>query len=396
MGVYRTPGVYIEPAGERIQRLDRVETGICAFVGVTAKGPVNDPQRFDNYAKFENVFGDDGGYTAHAVRGFFDNGGAHCVVVNVARKDGRAITPDDFIGGRGTAARGLRMLEDVEDVDLLACPDIMRFYRQSPGFMKQEDLRAVQDAMLTHCAKRYDRFAILDCPPGLNLREAAAWKKNYDSSFGALYYPWVIVREGTAAGPPIPPSGHVAGMTAKADRTEGVFRAPANILIEGIVDIDTRVNRRERDVLFENHVNGLYPFPARGVRVWGARTLSSDPAWRHIPVRRLFQMVRRSIDRYAQWVVFEPNEPRLWKQLQRTISGFLFEVWKEGGLVGETQNEAFYVKCDDETNPPEQQERGELVCEIGLSPVKPAEFLVVRIHQWTREATDEDKEAAGG
>src|SRR5688572_6137936 len=113
MGVYRTPGVYIEPAGERFHLLNRVETGICAFVGVTAKGPVNDPQRLDSWDSFEAIFGDDGGYTTRAVRGFFENGGGHCVVLNVARKDGRAITPDDFIGGRGQQARGLRLLEDV-------------------------------------------------------------------------------------------------------------------------------------------------------------------------------------------------------------------------------------------------------------------------------------------
>jgi phage tail sheath protein FI len=139
-------------------------------------------------------------------------------------------------------------------------------------------------------------------------------------------------------------------------------------------------------------VNTLVAFPGRGIRAWGARTLSSDAAFNQINVRRLFILIRKSVERFAQWVVFEPNEPSLWKKLTRPIESFLYEQWQKGALLGASHDEAFYVKCDEETNPSEARDAGELVCEIGLAPVRPAEFIVVRIHQWTRERTDADKD----
>jgi phage tail sheath protein FI len=154
------------------------------------------------------------------------------------------------------------------------------------------------------------------------------------------------------------------------------------------------VRKRERDQAFDRRVNTLMPFIGRGIRIWGARTLSSDAAFAQINVRRLFILVRKSVEKYAQWVVFEPNEPTLWKKIARTVDVFLGDLWKQGALVGATQDEAYYVKCDEETNPPEARDAGELVCEIGIAPVKPAEFIVVRIHQWTRERTDAGQEAA--
>jgi len=154
------------------------------------------------------------------------------------------------------------------------------------------------------------------------------------------------------------------------------------------------VRKRERDVCFDHRINTLIAFPGRGVRVWGARTLSSDPAWVHINVRRLFILIRKSVERYAQWVVFEPNEESLWKKIVRSVENFLDDLWTQGALVGGSREDAFYVKCDEETNPPESRDAGQLVIEIGVAPVKPAEFIVVRIHQWTRERTDADKEEA--
>ena len=153
-----------------------------------------------------------------------------------------------------------------------------------------------------------------------------------------------------------------------------------------------RVRKRDRDVCFDHRVNTLCSFPGRGIRIWGARTLSSDQAFMHINVRRLFILIRKSIERYTQWVVFEPNEPSLWKKIVRSCETFLQDLWRDGALLGGDKEEAFYVKCDEETNPPEARDVGQLVCEIGISPTKPAEFIVVRIHQWTRERTDEKAE----
>jgi phage tail sheath protein FI len=190
----------------------------------------------------------------------------------------------------------------------------------------------------------------------------------------------------------MPPSGHIAGSIARADGIDGVHRAPANQPIEGLVDVSQRVRKRDRDVCFDHRVNTLAAFPGRGIRIWGARTLSSDPAFVHINVRRLFILIRKSIERYTQWVVFEPNEPSLWKRIVRSCEAFLSDLWRDGALLGGSAEEAYYVKCDEETNPPEARDVGELICEIGISPTKPAEFIVVRIHQWTRERTDADKE----
>jgi phage tail sheath protein FI len=156
------------------------------------------------------------------------------------------------------------------------------------------------------------------------------------------------------------------------------------------------VRKRDRDVCFDRRVNTLVAFPGRGIRAWGARTLSSDTAFNQINVRRLFILVRKSVERFAQWVVFEPNEPTLWKRLTRPIEAFLYEQWQKGALLGASQEQAFYVKCDEETNPPETRDAGQLVCEIGIAPVRPAEFIVVRIHQWTRERSDAAVEPAAG
>jgi len=247
--------------------------------------------------------------------------------------------------------------------------------------------------MIDHCEKMHDRFCILDPLPGHGLSEALEWRGQFDSSHASFYFPFIKVRKGEEVLEPIPPSGHIAGMIARTDQLEGVHRAPANQPLQGLVDVAQRVRKRERDHAFDHRINTLVAFPGRGIRIWGARTLSSDPAFVQINVRRLFILVRKSVEKYAQWVVFEPNEPTLWKKIIRSVDVFLADLWKQGALVGAAQDEAYYVKCDEETNPPEARDVGQLVCEIGISPVKPAEFIVVRIHQWTRERTEEAGQA---
>jgi hypothetical protein len=160
-----------------------------------------------------------------------------------------------------------------------------------------------------------------------------------------------------------------------------VHKAPANEVVRGAVDVETRITKAEHDLLNPVGVNCIRAFPGRGIRVWGARTLSSDPAWRYVNVRRLFNYVEASILAGTQWVVFEPNDHELWGRMIRTINGFLYRVWADGALFGETAQQAFYVKCDDETNPSESIEAGQVVCEIGIAPVKPAEFVVFRLAQ---------------
>lgn len=391
MGLYRTPGVHIESAGERFRPLTEVRMGTAAFIGRTRSGEPHTAIRVDSFDRFVKVFGNDGGFTAQAVRGFFENGGTDAVIVNI--DDGQPLSPDSFIGARGAAERGLRVLERIDDVDLVCAPDLMACYRKEPGFDSLDALHAVQRAIVDHCERRKDRFAVLDAPPGLDLDGIVKYRRRFDTSYAALYYPHVVTRVGDEAGTPIPPSGHVAGLIAQVDRENGVHRAPANLPLIGVVDVDTFVHKKERDILFDNRINGIHAFPARGLRVWGGRTLSSDKAFTHINVRRLFIMLRRSIELFAQWVVFEPNGHPLWKTLTRTVEGFLHQQWKKGALVGGKAEEAYFVKCDEETNPPEVRDAGELVMEIGVAPVKPAEFIIVRIHQWTREASAEKTQA---
>jgi len=390
--LYKSPGVHVESAGDRYIALEKVETGVTALLGVCAQGPRQEPVRIGSYSQYEKVFGGDDGIMALSVRGFFDNGGRTAYIINVEPEGGLDATPDDFIGQQGVKSRGLRILENIDDVDLIAAPDLMNQYKKSIGFPEPQHVLAVQRAIIEHCEKMHDRFALLDSLPDMSIDDALEWRGHFDTSHAAFYYPWVKVRVGNEIAPPVPATGFIAGLYARADLTEGVHRAPANIPIEGIVDVSRHLKKRERDHMFDHRVNTLNAFPARGLRIWGARTLSSDQSFKHINVRRLFILIRKSIEKYAQWVVFEPNEPSLWKRLTRSIDSFLNDMWTQGALVGGTKEEAYYVKCDEETNPPEARDVGQLLCEIGISPVRPAEYIIVRITQFTRERTDEEKE----
>jgi hypothetical protein len=208
----------------------------------------------------------------------------------------------------------------------------------------------------------------------------------YDSRFAALYYPWISVLDPNSGNGAkklsIPPSGHMAGIWARNDDTRGVWKAPANEVVRGALDVDVKVTKGEQDLLNPIGINCIRPFGLRGIRVWGARTLSSDPSWRYVNVRRLFNFVEESILDGTQWVVFEPNDIDLWARVKRTIYAFLLGLWRQGALFGATPEQAFYVKCDEETNPPESVDEGKLVVEIGIAPVKPAEFVIFRISQW--------------
>jgi phage tail sheath protein FI len=173
----------------------------------------------------------------------------------------------------------------------------------------------------------------------------------------------------------------MAGIYARTDNERGVHKAPANEIVRGALDLKYDITKGEQDILNPKGINCIRKFKNRGIRVWGARTVSSDPSWRYINVRRLFLMIEKSIEQGTQWVVFEPNDHRLWKRVARTITAYLMRIYRSGALFGETPEQAFYVKCDAETNPPENVDVGMMVCEIGLCPVKPAEFVIFRIGQ---------------
>ncbi len=279
---------------------------------------------------------------------------------------------------------GVEGLEALDDVTMLCVPDLMS---TPPGETLDLDMvKAVQTAMIGHCQRLGDRVAILDPPPNATPQEIKEWRMNttgYDSSYAALYWPWVQVDDPIQNRPIyVPPAGHVAGVWARNDNTRGVHKAPANEVVLGATGLAYNCTKGEQDTLNPNGVNCIRAFPGRGIRVWGARTLSSDPSWRYINVRRLFNYVEKSIENGTQWVVFEPNDPFLWFRVERDVTSFLTTVWSDGALFGASPGQAFYVKCDAELNPPESRDLGRLIIEIGLCPVKPAEFVIFRISQW--------------
>lgn len=280
---------------------------------------------------------------------------------------------------KGNAAQrtGVAGLEAIEEVTLLAFPDAVAAYQQ--GLFTEEELKSVQTYMLNHCESMKDRFAILDCPAKMSVQDMIGWRKermNFDSKYGALYYPWI-----KADGEAIPPSGHIAGVYARVDNERGVHKAPANEIIRGVIGLERNVSRNEQDMLNPIGVNCIRSFPGQGIRIWGARTLSSDGQWRYINVRRLFCNVEESVLQGTNWIVFEPNDQLLWRQIKRDITSFLTVVWRSGALFGATPEQAFFVKCDEETNPKELRDLGYCIIEVGMAPVKPAEFVVFRISQ---------------
>jgi hypothetical protein len=292
------------------------------------------------------------------------------------------IKSNDFVGDV-TARSGVEGLEVAEDVTMLCCPDIMSAYLS--GALDRDGVKAVQLAMINHCERMGDRMAILDPLPDLSPQDVKRWREvetNYDSMFASLYYPWVKINGPDGKPMAVPPCGHMAGVYSRNDTERGVHKAPANEVVRGALEPITQVTKGEQDLLNPIGVNCIRSFTGRGIRVWGARTLSSDPAWRYVNVRRLFNYVEKSIERGTQWVVFEPNDYDLWARVRRDVTSFLSTVWREGMLFGMTPSEAFYVKCDAELNPPEVRDRGQLIIEVGIAPVKPAEFVIFRFSQY--------------
>jgi phage tail sheath protein FI len=524
---YLSPGVYVEEVEAGSRPIEGVGTAVAAFIGLAERGPTNAPTLVTNWSQFvgnpadpdrgipERGFGGfiEGSYLAHAVYGYFLNGGGACYVIRIGgdspaaaarveipthkdnklagyrvsalepgptgnqitveiadsenpgpdqggsggansddmfklivkqpgkpdevfdpvttRKGARnvvtvvkqqsstiqieevgtsalertpargklalggangptplRITPDDYVGNSADRT-GFGGLEAIDEVTMVAAPDLMSLYQR--GAIDLEGVQAVQSAMISHSELMGDRVAILDAPPGLNAQQVKEWrvdKVGYDSKYATLYWPWIRIQDPlNGTGMFVPPGGHVAGVWARNDNTRGVHKAPANEVIRGALSLELTLTKGEHDQLNPAGINCIRAFPGRGIRIWGARTLASDPSWRYLNVRRLFNYVEESILEGTQWVVFEPNDLNLWQRVKRTINAFLVRVWMDGALFGATPGEAFYVKCDSETNPQEVIDAGQLVVEVGIAPVKPAEFVIFRIAQFSGGAS---------
>lgn len=283
--------------------------------------------------------------------------------------DGAALTLAD-------AQAALARLEAVDEIALLCCPDEHAF-------------AGIADDLVTQCELLKDRFAILQANIGIAPQSVAITR---DTKYAAFYYPWIEIRDarkGTAL--MIPPGGHVAGIFARTDIERGVHKAPANEVVRGLFSdpedpkrgLERQVTKGEHDILNPKGINVIRNFPGRGNVLWGARTMSRDPDWKYVNVRRLFIFVEESIEEATYWVVFEPNDEPLWARVRRSVSDFLTRLWMDGMLQGRTKEEAYFVRCDRTTMTQADIDNGRLIMLIGIAPVKPAEFVIFRIGQWT-------------
>ena len=288
----------------------------------------------------------------------------------------------DYIGGDravagigGPVTTGYEGLATVDEIALLAAPD-------------EHAVPGLREHLQKQCTRAGDRFGIFSVAGGQ--RDAAAISEPHPpSTMGAVYWPWIQVRhpsDNTMI--TIPPVGHVAGIFAHTDTTRGVHKAPANVVVQGALDLEFSVTAEDQDLLNPRGVNVVRDFRGsnRGIRLWGARTMSSDPEWKYVSVRRLAIYLRESIDKGTRWAVFEPNAPALWESIGKSIENFLHSVWRDGALQGAQPEQAFFVRCDHTTMTQDDIDSGRLICEIGIAPVKPAEFVILGIRQKTADS----------
>ena len=401
MPTYMTPGIYVEEISGGTRPIAMVGTSTAAFLGVApaADKHLNEPLAISNWGQFVREFADENSPStdlARAVYGFFNNGGSRCYVLNVGK--------GNSIAGDARKRTGITALETVDEAKIIAAPgytDVLSY-----------------EALISHCEKMGDRFAILDAPARVDNLDAlkkvgtagassstgegeekkkkaapADALRPRQTNCAAFYFPWITAADPMAPGEIVDtaPSGHLAGVYARTDATRGVHKAPANEPIRGALDLCFKVTHAEQGELNSAGVNCIRFFPDAGIRIWGARTLAEESGeWRYISVRRLFNMIEQSIQDGTRWIVFESNDSRTWKAIERDIRAFLTLVWRDGALKGDTPDQAFFVKCDDETNPPEVIDAGRLITEIGIAPVKPAEFIIFRISQWVGGGTGEE------
>ncbi len=384
MATYKTPGVYIEEVSGGARPIEAVGTSTAAFFGRApdAEAASRTPTWITSFAEFQRVFVGDlaaaktgGSVLANAVAGFFANGGSYCSVINLGRADG-PLTADDML-----------LIDAIDGISLVAAPG-----SSDP---------ASHDALIGDCERHGDRFAILDTPAEIDpldrFRHPAQTGEDSDTGglrprtseqgFAAVYTPWILMVDALSGERTTqPPSGHLAGVYARTDAERGVHKAPANTYLRGALDLTRRISDAEQDILNPLGINCIRSFDD-GIRVWGARTLADSASdWRYVPVRRLVTMISQSIARGTRWVVFEPNDEPLWKAVRRDIGAFLHTLWRDGALVGTKPEEAFFVKCDRETMTQDDIDNGRLVALVGVAPLRPAEFVILRIGQSTEES----------
>ncbi|MGW7578575.1 phage tail sheath C-terminal domain-containing protein [Streptomyces sp. NPDC054765] len=314
---------------------------------------------------------------AESVYGFFANGGAACYILRL--DDSGDIKAQ--ITGEAAKRTGLAGLETVPDVTMVAVPDLWT------ATTSAEAGAEVMGDVVAHCSKMRNRIAILEPPPGTEpgklgeFLDQLASPDTDDAAFSALYYPWVKVPGVDGSPRTVPPCGHIAGVWARTDAERGVFKAPANQNLRGVQELPVLLTDDRQGTLNDRGVNCLRDFPGRGLLVWGARTRSSSRDWKYLNVRRLVCFLSDSIRQSSTWAVFEPNDDRLWATLRHSVTSFLTDQWRQGALLGRTPDEAFYVVCDRTNNTEATMDAGQVICDIGIAPVRPAEFVHFTITQ---------------
>jgi uncharacterized protein len=348
MPEYLAPGVYVEEVSFRSKSIEGVSTSTAGFVGMTVIGPTDAPRLVQSFGEFEETYGGRC-HLASAAHAFFAQAGRRLFVQRITG-------PEDH-------ARGLQELENVHEIATVA----------APGAEAAEEL-------VDH-ATRCNRFAVLDPGKGQTVEDVVAMRERIDSPFAAVYYPWVRVPGDVD----VPPSGFVAGVYARNDVDRGVWKAPAGMSITGAIGLETTPTEADSELLVSKRVNPLRVFEEGEIVIWGARTTSSDPEWKYVNLRRYFAYLEHSIDRGTQWTVFEPNGEPLWATVREAISDFLLSEFRKGALAGEKAEEAFFVRCDRSTMTQNDLDEGLLICLVGVAPLRPAEFVDIRIGRWTAD-----------
>jgi hypothetical protein len=373
---YQAPGVYQQdvyppPAPSLL-------TGVPAFLGYCADGTSGAPYPLTLWPQFEAQFGAPraDGFLGYAVRGFFENGGLLCYVVPLDKQ----ASPLAALRG------GLASLRSTDAVDLVCAPDLVA--AAGPG--APPDVGAVTDLqaeVLADCERAGGRFAILDAVLTPDTDTVAGQRAALNSQDGALYHPWLWAAGQDGTPLYLPPCGHVAGLYAQTDQQAGVHKAPANEEIEGVLDLRANLTDDVLGQLYTTGVNCLRARPGRGIRVWGARTLSGDAVWQPVGARRVFLTTGRWLEQFLTGLAYEPNDVRLWVRIMREVTAYLDGLFQRGALQGSTSQEAYFVKCDSETNSPDVSAAGMVVTQIGLALAAPAEFIVVRVINGTSGVT---------
>ncbi len=304
-----------------------------------------------------------------------------CIIELSGGTDGKVPGAIDYAGEEDetNGSTGLAALEGIEDISIVMAP---------AAAAHATTHKAVLMEVQKHCRKMRYRIGIADSRQGMSLGEVRAFRNDFDDSRLALYHPWVVIADPTGVHNElaVPPAGFIAGICVRTDVDRGVHKSPANEVVMGALRFEQEINKFQQELLNPNGINCLRSFPGRGHRVWGGRTLSSDPEWKYVNVRRYFLYLERSIEKSSQWAVFEPNGEALWSNIRSGVEDFLFNEWKNGRLLGATPKEAYFVRCDRSTMTQNDIDNGRMVCVIGVAALTPAEFVIFRIGQKTADA----------